>query len=189
MAHVPVDQFHHHAPTFLIRRKGLRPARGRNSVEAGPGDGQQDAIRYFLQFEDHPCGRLGGVVDAALKPRRAPPESCSILTSNGMPSYSFWALATSASTIVGAITPRMQAPDANGPSNFMPNQLPNSVEFDNARQTRFRGARDTIFFLDAIRIHATFQSRALIFGVAFADGSAPDRSRCTSARRTPASGL
>jgi len=44
------------------------------------------------------------------------------------------------------ITPRMLAPGVNGPSNFMPNQVPNSVESDSARQTRFRGARRRIFF-------------------------------------------
>src|SRR5258706_15789933 len=40
----------------------------------------------------------------------------------------------------------MTAPGANGPSNLTPNQVPNSVESDSARQTRFRGARKRIFF-------------------------------------------
>ena len=63
-----------------------------------------------------------------------------------MPSYGFWALPASASTVVGTIAPRIEAPGANGPSNFMPNQDPNSVESDSARQIRFRGARNRTFF-------------------------------------------
>src|SRR5215472_8592569 len=66
--------------------------------------------------------------------------------SNGSPSYGFWALATSAFTVVGTITPRIDAPGSNRPSNFMPNQLPNSVESASARHTRFRGACSRIFF-------------------------------------------
>src|SRR5262249_56663884 len=40
----------------------------------------------------------------------------------------------------------MRRPGAKDPSNFMPNQLPNSVESASARQTRFSGARRRIFF-------------------------------------------
>src|SRR5579859_3092046 len=69
-----------------------------------------------------------------------------MVSSTGRPSYFFWALATSALTVVGTITPRTVVAGVKGPSNFMPNQLPNSVESDNARQTRLRGARRRIFF-------------------------------------------
>src|SRR5260370_23014111 len=70
----------------------------------------------------------------------------SMVISNGMPSCGFWALATSALTFVVTITPRILAPGENGPSNFTPNQVPNSVESDSARQTRLSGACRRIFF-------------------------------------------
>src|SRR5215472_8838574 len=69
-----------------------------------------------------------------------------MVISNVMPSYFFWPLPTSGSIFVGTITARMRRPGANGPSNFMPNHVPNSVESANARQTRSRGARSRIFF-------------------------------------------
>src|SRR5260370_41916503 len=70
----------------------------------------------------------------------------SIVISNGKPSCGFCALATSALTFVVTITPRIAAPGLNGPSNFTPNQVPNSVESDSARQTRLSGACRRIFF-------------------------------------------
>src|SRR5216684_3537672 len=63
-----------------------------------------------------------------------------------MPSYGFCILATSWLTVVGTITAVMVAPGANGALKRMPNQLPNSVESERARQTRFSGARRRIVF-------------------------------------------
>src|ERR1700690_54249 len=70
----------------------------------------------------------------------------SMMISNDRPSCCFWALPTSASTVVGVSIAFMRAPGAKGPLNFRPNQVPNSVESDKARQTRLRGARRRIFF-------------------------------------------
>src|SRR5271168_4133126 len=66
--------------------------------------------------------------------------------SNGLPLYCCCILATSASTVVPTIIARTTAPALNGPSTLIPNQLPNSSESVNARQTLFRGARSKIFF-------------------------------------------
>jgi hypothetical protein len=70
------------------------------------------------------------------------------------------ALATSASTVVGTITPRMQASGANGPSNFTPNQIPNSVESDSARQTRYPQCAQKNLFLDIRRATRAKRDRA-----------------------------
>lgn len=69
----------------------------------------------------------------------------SIVISNGMPSYSFWSLAASV-TGRGRRDHPVHAGAWNGPSNFMPNQLPNSAESASARQMRFRGARNRTYF-------------------------------------------
>src|SRR5436189_2115361 len=50
---VRLDQLHHHAPTLLVCRERLRPARERDSIEAGLSDRQDDAVRRLLQGEDH----------------------------------------------------------------------------------------------------------------------------------------
>lgn len=67
-----------------------------------------------------------------------------------MPGYSCWALATSSFTFVGTISPRISAPGANGPVNFIPKQVPNPVESDSAVHTLFSGACSRTFFLDSI---------------------------------------
>src|SRR5262245_47074131 len=54
--------------------------------------------------------------------------------------------ATSASTVVGVMTPRNFAPAAKGPSSFIPNQLPNSFESVSALQTLLLGALSKTFF-------------------------------------------
>src|SRR5258708_28885531 len=71
---------------------------------------------------------------------------CSIFIAKEMPSYGFLLLATPWLTVVGTITAVMVAPGANGALKRMPNQLPNSVEAERARQTRFSGARRRIVF-------------------------------------------
>src|SRR5580658_37218 len=63
-----------------------------------------------------------------------------------LPSYAFCLAATSAFTLVGVIDPPIFFPGANVPSNFIPNQVPNSFESLIARQTLARGARSKIFF-------------------------------------------
>src|SRR6266404_7960869 len=71
---------------------------------------------------------------------------CSIFISNEMPSYGFCILATSWLTVVGTITAVKVAPGEKGELKRIPNQLPNSVESERARQTRFSGARRRIVF-------------------------------------------
>src|SRR5260370_4394441 len=74
MDKVLLDQVHYHAPTLLVRRERLRPARQRDSIEAGLGNGQHDSIRHFLQSKDDERRRLGGIVDAAFDGEGMPPE-------------------------------------------------------------------------------------------------------------------
>src|SRR6266487_2209227 len=87
----------------------------------------------------------------------------SIVISKGKPACSCCALPTSASTVVGTMTPRRSAPGANGPSNFMPNQVPNSSASVSARQTRARGARSRIVF--SMRSVTTTDIRNLLVAI------------------------
>jgi hypothetical protein len=52
MAQVFLDQLNLQSPTALVRRKSGGSSLDRNTVEAGFGDRQQDAIRRVLEFED-----------------------------------------------------------------------------------------------------------------------------------------
>src|SRR5436190_44728 len=55
---VLLDQRHHHRPAAFVRRERLRPARERNAIEAGLGDGEQHAIRRIFEREDDQRRRL-----------------------------------------------------------------------------------------------------------------------------------
>src|SRR6266851_1730542 len=71
---VLLEHLHYHGPTLFVCRESLRPARERDSIEAGLGDGQHDAVRHFLQSKDDECRWLDGIVDAELNSERMPPK-------------------------------------------------------------------------------------------------------------------
>src|SRR5262245_55174380 len=70
----------------------------------------------------------------------------STVKSNAIPAYGSCIFATFGSTFVGAIRPVTRAPATKGPSNWTPNQVPNSFASLTARQTRSRGAFSRAFF-------------------------------------------
>src|SRR5436309_2506587 len=74
MDEVLLDQLHYHAPTVLVCLERLCPARERDLIEAGLGDGKHDPARHLLQSKDDERRRLDRIVDAALNRERMPPE-------------------------------------------------------------------------------------------------------------------
>jgi hypothetical protein len=65
-------QLHLRSPTFIVARKRFRPPPQRYSVEAGFGDGQHRATRYFLELEYNKRRELFRIVDCGIDRIRMP---------------------------------------------------------------------------------------------------------------------
>src|SRR5207237_10118081 len=69
-----LDQRHLYRPSTLVRRERLGAPLERDAIEARFGDGEQRAVRDFLEREGDERRRFGRVVDAPLDRERMPPE-------------------------------------------------------------------------------------------------------------------
>src|SRR5580765_1863263 len=69
-----LDYLYHDGPTTLVCRECLCPARKRDLIEPGLGDGQHDAVRHLLQSKLNERRWLGGIIKAAINRERMPPH-------------------------------------------------------------------------------------------------------------------
>ena len=149
MAEILRDQRDYHAPALVICSERFRPSGERDSVETGLGDGEHDAVRHFCQGECDKSGRLSGIVDAGLygvgMPSKREQPAGFHLFDHDLDRLAFIGLLGLGYLGIDCGGYDDSADDGawlNGLSNFMPNQVPNSVESDRARQTRCSGGAD-----------------------------------------------
>ena len=68
------DQLHDHTPTLLVGGERLRPTFQWDSIKAGFGNGEPDAVCRFFNCKENERGRFVRVIGATLGRARVPPK-------------------------------------------------------------------------------------------------------------------